>query len=210
MGATVQSVDLGLSVKWATFNVGATKAEEFGDYYAWSEVEPYYEPGYAYASKPVWKSGYEAGYVASNMRYHDLSRYGAGDASSLYPEDDVAVHNLGGTWRMPTYKEARELLKEDKTEITFESLNGVSGIKVRSKVPGYTDKWIFLPVSGARCDTRLWSGKGYYWTSTGPSSSGSTMFNYTDMFGFDPAEEKITTGSQSPDVGCTIRPVQPK
>ena len=210
LGATFQSVDLGLSVKWATFNVGATKAEEFGDYYAWSEVEPYYEPGYAYASKPVWKSGYEAGYVASNMRYHDLSRYGAGDASSLYPEDDVAVHNLGGTWRMPTYKEARELLKEDKTEITFESLNGVSGIKVRSKVPGYTDKWIFLPVSGARCDTRLWSGKGYYWTSTGPSSSGSTMFNYTDMFGFDPAEEKITTGSQSPDVGCTIRPVQPK
>ena len=31
-------MDLGLSVKWATCNLGATKPEEFGDYYAWAEL----------------------------------------------------------------------------------------------------------------------------------------------------------------------------
>ena len=33
-------VDLGLSVKWATCNIGATKPEEYGDYFAWGETEP--------------------------------------------------------------------------------------------------------------------------------------------------------------------------
>ena len=33
-------VDLGLSVKWATCNVGATKPEEYGDYFAWAEIQP--------------------------------------------------------------------------------------------------------------------------------------------------------------------------
>jgi hypothetical protein len=37
---TPEYVDLGLSVKWATFNVGATKPEEYGDYFAWGETEP--------------------------------------------------------------------------------------------------------------------------------------------------------------------------
>ncbi len=44
-------VDLGLSVNWATFNVGATKPEEYGDYYAWGETETYYEVGYAQSTK---------------------------------------------------------------------------------------------------------------------------------------------------------------
>ena len=35
-----EAVDLGLSVKWASFNVGATVMEEIGNYYAWAEVNP--------------------------------------------------------------------------------------------------------------------------------------------------------------------------
>ena len=35
-----EAVDLGLSVKWATMNVGANAPEEYGDYFAWGETEP--------------------------------------------------------------------------------------------------------------------------------------------------------------------------
>lgn len=32
---------MGLSVKWRAWNLGATRPEEIGDYYAWGEVTPY-------------------------------------------------------------------------------------------------------------------------------------------------------------------------
>lgn len=52
-------VDLGLSVKWATCNLGASKQEEYGDYYAWGETEPHYESGYAQEDpQSHWKSGF--------------------------------------------------------------------------------------------------------------------------------------------------------
>lgn len=40
-------VDLGLSVKWATCNVGASQPEQYGNYFAWGEVAPkyYYDMG---------------------------------------------------------------------------------------------------------------------------------------------------------------------
>ena len=57
-------VDLGLpsGTLWATCNVGANSPEEFGDYFAWGETEPYYQDGYAYSASPLWKPGKEDGY----------------------------------------------------------------------------------------------------------------------------------------------------
>ncbi len=49
-------VDLGLSVKWATCNVGATKPEEYGNYYAWGETttkSSYAESNYTYSNSPT-------------------------------------------------------------------------------------------------------------------------------------------------------------
>ena len=63
-------VDLGLSVKWATMNVGATTPEEYGDYFAWGATEPLYEPGYALEDPQAhWKSGNSAGYAWLNTPY---------------------------------------------------------------------------------------------------------------------------------------------
>lgn len=62
-------VDLGLSVKWTTCNVGATSPEDYGDYFAWGETEPYYEPDYAQSSSPVWKSGKSEGYSWPSYKY---------------------------------------------------------------------------------------------------------------------------------------------
>ena len=51
-----EAVDLGLSVRWAPFNVGATAPEEYGDYFAWGEVETkdsYIVENYSYSDLPT-------------------------------------------------------------------------------------------------------------------------------------------------------------
>jgi hypothetical protein len=96
-------VDLGLSVKWATCNVGATKPEAFGDYFAWGETSPknsYTESNYTYSNNP----------------------------STLPLNKDAASVNMGGKWRMPTKEECKELI--EKCSFEWITQNGVYGSKV--------------------------------------------------------------------------------
>ena len=142
-------VDLGLSVKWATCNVGAGKPEEYGDYYAWGETEPkdfYFWDTYKYCD----------GTYNSLTKYTD-SAYGKDGFSDyksvLDPEDDVAHVKWGGNWRIPTKDELEEL--RTKCTWTSTTLNGVIGYSVTSKVEGYTDRSIFMPATGMRI--RQWT-----------------------------------------------------
>ena len=96
-------VDLGLSVKWATCNVGATKQEEFGDYFYWGQVKPYEE-------------GYESW---TSYPFH------------LSLSEDAAYMNWGGEWRMPTKDELNELINLCTWKWTTQ--NGIEGYKVISK-----------------------------------------------------------------------------
>lgn len=144
-----KSVDLGLSVKWATCNVGANKPEEYGDYYAWGETEPkdfYFWDTYKYCD----------GTYNSLTKYTD-SAYGkdgfSDNKSVLDPEDDVAHVKWGGNWRIPTKEELEEL--RTKCTWTSTTLNGVKGYSVTSNVDGYTDRSIFLPATGMRI--RQWT-----------------------------------------------------
>ena len=144
-----KSVDLGLSVKWATCNVGANKPEEYGDYYAWGETEPkdfYFWDTYKYCD----------GTYNSLTKYTD-SAYGkdgfSDNKSVLDPEDDVAHVKWGGNWRIPTKDELEEL--RTKCTWTSTTLNGVRGYSVTSKVEGYTDRSIFMPATGMRI--RQWT-----------------------------------------------------
>ena len=144
-----KSVDLGLSVKWATCNVGANKPEEYGDYYAWGETEPkdfYFWDTYKYCD----------GTYNSLTKYTD-SAYGkdgfSDNKSVLDPEDDVAHVKWGGNWRIPTKDELEEL--RTKCTWTSTTLNGVKGYSVTSNVDGYTDRSIFLPATGMRI--RQWT-----------------------------------------------------
>ena len=151
-------VDLGLpsGLKWATCNVGANNPWEYGDYYAWGETEE--------------KSNYEwSTYKWGNGNYDDLTKYcrsisyGTVDNKTvLDPEDDVAHVKWGGTWRMPTFDEQKELL--NKCTWTWTTLNGVNGYKVT----GPNGNSIFLPAAGYRNGTYLdYSGSfGYYWSSS--------------------------------------------
>ena len=132
-------VDLGLSVKWATCNVGATKPEEYGGYYAWGETEE--KNNYDW---DTYKYGYynEEGYsLCSKYCLHEYCGL-VDNKTILDASDDVAHVKWGGNWRMPSYKEAQELNAECKWE--EEILNGVNGMRVT----GPNGNSIFLPAAG--------------------------------------------------------------
>ena len=151
-----EAVDLGLSVKWATMNVGASAPEEYGDYFAWGETEPkdYYD----------WETYRWCKGSDDNMtKYCTDSDYGTVDNKTVLDlEDDAAHANWGGTWRMPTEDEFTEL----RTKCTWEwtTQNGVNG----RKVTGPNGNSIFLPAAGDRWNDRLYyAGRdGDYWSSS--------------------------------------------
>ena len=156
--ASYEAVDLGLSVKWASFNVGATKPEEYGGYYAWGETEEkedYYWETYKWCN----------GSYDTMTKYCTSSSYGTVDNKTvLDPEDDVAHVKWGGDWRMPTTEEQQELIYNCSWEWT--ALNGVNGYKVT----GPNGNSIFLPAAGYRSGAGVsdrgdfgsyWSGSLY-------------------------------------------------
>ena len=172
-----QAVDLGLSVKWASFNLGASQPDEFGDYYAWGETEPYYEKGYAQSESPVWKAGKEAGYFWSSYQWCDgestsLTKYcsiedygknGFTDKlTQLEAKDDAAAVILRDKWRMPIDQELDELI--ESCTWTWVSVAGVNGYLVT----GPNGNSIFLPAAGYRYLAGfLGAGiRGYYATSS--------------------------------------------
>lgn len=156
-------VDLGLSVKWATCNVGANKPFEYGDYFAWGETKP--------KEKHTWESYLHCNGAHNNItKYNPLSNYGkdgfTDNKTVLDPEDDAATANWGGTWRMPTKEEQDELKQKCTWVLTTE--NGVKGYRITSNVEGYTDRSIFLPSAGLLFDNAYSYGGEYgsYWSSS--------------------------------------------
>ncbi len=114
-------VDLGLSVKWATMNVGASNVTDYGKYYAWGETKAYGEEdgtnarNYNYAGRGNYKKTlYLWGtYKWSNDDYgNSFSKYTTSTKTTLDPEDDAATQNWGGAWRMPTHAEQEELMNK--------------------------------------------------------------------------------------------------
>lgn len=154
-----EAIDLGLpsGLKWASCNVGASKPEEYGGYYAWGETE---EKDYYDWSTYKWCNGDEY----SLTKYCTNSSYGIVDNKTvLDPEDDVAHVKWGGDWRMPTVDEFDELFYNTTSE--WISLNGVIGRKFTSKTNGNS---IFFPAAGNRTSGYFNSlgGVCYYWLSS--------------------------------------------
>ena len=153
-------VDLGLSVKWATCNVGASKPEDYGDYFAWGETKPKDYYGWS-----TYK--YCNGSDNTLTKYNNSSSFGTVDnKTQLELSDDAARANWGGSWRIPTRAEQDEL--REQCTWTWTTQNGVKGYKVTSKKSGYSNKSIFLPAAGY-CDgsSLYYAGSyGYYWSSS--------------------------------------------
>ena len=153
------AVDLGLSVYWGTTNIGASKPEDYGDYYAWGETEP--KESYSWST-------YKFGTSSSGpfFKYNTSDSYGTVDNKTvLEPEDDVARVKLGGEWRMPTDAEWTEL----RTKCTWTWTTNYNGTGVKGQIVTATNgNSIFLPAAGYRRDTKLYDAGsyGYYWSSS--------------------------------------------
>lgn len=201
-------VDLGLSVKWASCNLGANNPEEFGDYYAWGETEPYYSS----LNPLTWKAGKESGYdwpsYSLCMGEDDTYIKYCTNASNGYNgftddkivldiEDDAAFVTLGGKWRLPTVDECSDLL--DLCTWERKTLNGVDGYEVTGK----TGKSIFLPMAGwwDRLEFNSSYNDASFWAS---SIKASRPYN---ALGFAISEWGKGTYEGVRSIGCSIRPV---
>ena len=161
-------VDLGLSVKWATYNVGTDIPEGYGDYFAWGETE---SKSYYNWNNYKWCN---EGLITSISKYTDKpdnALNGIPDnKTTLELADDVANVNWGGTWRMPTADEYQELL--DECTWTWITKNEVNGYKVTSKKNGNS---IFIPAAGYFFEDSIYSlGTGGFY-----NSSSLAYTNYT-------------------------------
>ena len=187
-------VDLGLpsGTKWATCNVGASKPEEYGGYYAWGETEEKDNSGW---ETYKWCNGSQN----SQTKYCTKSGYGTVDNKTvLEPEDDIAHVKWGGSWRMPTLDECQELIDNCTPEWT--SLNGVKGCKLTSMTNG---KSIFFPTGGWGGDNYFLGSFGFFWSST--LSDGRQYFSYNLSFDNDSNNLTIEEGYRSSRE--SVRPV---
>ena len=186
-----EAVDLGLSVKWASCNVGATTPEDCGDYYAWGETEE--KENYDWSTYKWCNGSYD-----TQTKYCTNSSYGTVDnKTTLDLEDDVAHVKWGGSWRMPTKAELDEL--RSNCTWTWTTQNDVNGYKVTSKTNGNS---IFLPAAGWRQETSFYdSSNGRYWSS----SSGG--YGYTGAYGLGFSSVDYECGGSQRFQGYCVRPV---
>lgn len=162
--ATNVAVDLGMVVDgkkilWASFNLGATKEYEYGDYYAWGETET--KSVYSWSTYKYCKGSF-----SSLTKYNTSNAYGSVDNKTVLEEaDDVAHVKLGGNWRMPTEAEWSWIRNNCRLEWTSDyEGTGVSGLIVTGK----NGNKIFLPATGIKSGNSLSNvgSWGNYWCST--------------------------------------------
>lgn len=165
------AIDLGLSVKWADCNLGASWPEDYGCYFQWGCVElSFYNISCQWLSYK-WCAGWTNHTEDDTLtKYCTLSEYGIVDnKTTIEPQDDAAHCFLGGGWRMPTMSEWEELFNPNNCIWIFTddyNATGRGGYIVKSKKSGFTDKAIFLPAAGF-----YWYGdrfgRGFdYWSSS--------------------------------------------
>lgn len=149
-------IDLGLpsGTKWANMNVGATRPEEYGEYFAWGETsskDSYSWDNYMCPETTCGKSGDPV---------YDLVGDKADIAGTKF---DAAKMNWGASWNMPTAKQVEELASNCYSSLV--TINGVVCRKLTSRINGNE---IIFPLSGARWfeDLAYEGSLGYYWAST--------------------------------------------
>lgn len=189
------AVDLGLSVLWAEYNVGACAPTQTGGFYAWGETEEklyYSTQNYKYMQYHSLDNGYWWWYnkYVRNSRRDEESI--CDNRTVLEPADDAAHLNWGGEWRLPTKDEYVELFENCERCDTI--LNGTHGVMFTSKISGYTDNSIFLPYMDDSRVNRSLDKHAYYMTSdlSAESSFGGIAFEFTERDSY--ANDEVDLG----------------
>lgn len=182
-----ESVDLGLSVQWATFNVGAVAPDELGEYFAWGETE--------------------------EKEWYSAESYHFDSETPLEANHDAARLKWGNGWRMPTKAEIDELVDfnlcrwdwiEQGSRILLNDKDIVvshNGYLVSSKKASSLDNCIFLPASGFKIGNLKYKvdSEGFYWTK-------SPYFGYAYHLFFNP--DNCYRSIYNRFIGRSIRPVR--
>ena len=174
-----EAVNLGLSVKWASFNVGAAKPEDAGHYFAWGETAE--KASYDWEKEGDYKWGV---YDENAKPKFGLTKY-TGDVKdgdglkTLQPGDDPATVNWGTKWRTPTVDEVKELVDNTKCEWTWDAAK--KGYTVKGLKTGNS---IFLPAAGCRYGPYFdFAGtRGYYWSSSVSRIVPGLLAYYLDFY----------------------------
>ena len=135
----VKLVDLGLSVRWASANVGAANEDDPGQFFAWGEL--------------MTKDDF------TKKNYKPAKKYKP--EMSLMPEDDVITQRWGNGWHIPTADQWRELTNKCKKEEIH--TNGFWGMKFI----GPNGNYILLPFAHGKKDgvNLLIDGGALYWSN---------------------------------------------
>ena len=183
------AINLGLpsGTLWCSHNVGANSQEEYGLYFSWGNTTGYYYENTSYD------------FSSTTYNNSDLSQI----STSISPDSghDAARIKMKHNWRMPTSSELTEL--NNNTNKTWESVNGIYGVRFTSKISGYTNKSIFIPAGGSRTGTNTYNAvgeQGYIWSSTMVNSSNAYGLGYIQTSIYVPY-------SYSKSNGMNIRPV---
>lgn len=193
-----ETVDLGLSVNWRGWNVGADNPFKEGDYYACGETSP--KDDYSWFTYKFRISGNGPGdLIVSKYATGEFYTGGNEDNKTLLEkEDDAASVNLGGTWRIPTLKEWEELETQcTKTNIV---INGVKGYLITSNVNGYKGNCIFIRTVGVyKGKTKENSTSSMHWAAD--------IYNYYMGRTFGPSDGNWVTSGPYRCWGYPVRPV---
>ncbi|MBR1574525.1 MAG: hypothetical protein IJ652_06740 [Bacteroidales bacterium] len=142
-------------VRWAKWNIGATSAEGYGDYFAWGAVYP------------------QAGYGSGDYRE------GGTSFSDLTAAQDIATQKLGANWHIPTKAEINSIYDQEGVTWEYTSENGVDGYKVKNA--GASD-YIFIPAAGC-WEGSYQNDGGYYWSATSNYTYGRASYLYLEPWG---------------------------
>lgn len=188
-------VDLGLSVKWAAWNIGATTPSDYGNFYAYGETEP--KVDYSVETYKWINPDYEEGQF-----YDEWEQYYKLGATITGTNYDVAHVKWGEQWRMPTRKEWRELI--DNCNWTWTGIDGVTGCLATSRINGNS---IFFPAAGNMVGTSHTHDQlgCFYWTSSEyEGAPNEECRNYRANMD---ANNHAADGYDYPDVGFSVRAV---
>jgi hypothetical protein len=173
---------MGLSVKWATRNLGATSPEDYGDYFAWGETEP--------------KEVYSWQTYQDDLR----NKYNIDGLTTLLLEDDAAHVNWGDKWRIPSNEERNELIKN--CTWTWTTYNDVAGYKATSNKTGNS---IFIPAVGYRGSEKPYYPAGVYGLYWLRNVEGRTYAMLFIIYKDNPPKIDARMGTRC--YGFAIRPV---
>ena len=216
-------VEMAPGLKWATMNVGATRPDEIGNYYAWGELDPKAE--YTWENYKFWEydnhqypreySLYLTKYTfddwSYSARWYNWGNEFYGDGAIWLGEpmynyaDDVARWDWGSSWHIPTYDEWATLFDTEHYEWKWTDSykgTGVAGMLVTSWIEGCEGRQIFFPAAGWKDGSDSVTDWNCYWSS----SLGSYSFN-AGACCFNASEHQLPVSTMLRKAGLQVRPV---